>query len=153
MLVLALIGGCVGCGTDDDLTGSVSELVPLEFDRVTVRLQDDWVIITYLRDLPDGTEKVCKLVVDTGGLPAGAQQLEGARFLKRVTLHRSTFAEDSFPIMASGELNFRDFELKEGGEIGGDFIILFETGHDLLGSFSGEALIQQVPDETLPPNG
>jgi len=134
------------CGEDNLLEGSVSGDRPLTFDRVSIRLQESWLVITYFEDHPAGTEKVCKVVVDTTGLPSGEEVvLEGEEFIARVHLQRATFDDHGFPFIESGRLELDEFEVREGGDIAGEIFVLFETGQTLNARFQGVLTVVAVP--------
>ncbi len=150
LCIVAIAALATGCSDDNELSGSISESHSLAFDRVTVRLQDTWLILAYLRDRPSGTEKVCKLVIDTDGLPDGATTIAGDEFFERVNLQRSTFADDAFPPIESGEIVFDELDLQPSGDVSGEFIIQFDTGHTLIGIFGGKTELLHAEDDTSP---
>ena len=130
------------------LTGSIGETLPLGFDRARIRLQDAWLVVDYLRDHPSGTETVCKLVLDTDGLPSGTPlALAGEELVGRVGLQRSTFDDHGFPELTEGSLLFDPFELFEGGEVAGEFVLGFDGDRHLLGGVADRLSLVAEPTE------
>lgn len=124
----------------NQLEGSIDGTLALDFTEVRIRKQDDDLLLEYLRESERGSEKVCKVVIDTAGLelPAeGASEIVDEDFLSRVNLHRSTFDNDAFPPMVSGKIHFDELGFKDDGKARGNFEILFEASRSLRGWFDG----------------
>jgi hypothetical protein len=137
-MALVLVVAATGCSTSS-LDGSIGDTMSLKFDRVKIKKQDVFLVTEYLRDTIRGTEKVCKLSLDTGGmdLDAGAPNLKAEEFLARVNLQRVTFDQDEFPEMEKGRLRFDHFDFRDGGSVEGDFLIVFVDSTTLQGLFIG----------------
>lgn len=123
------------------LEGSIDRELSLDFSQVRVRKQDQNMLIEYLRESREGSEKVCKVVIDMEGLelPAGgAYDLGEDIFLDHVSLQRSTFeGDEQFPPMEKGSLHFEIIDFRDGGQAKGNFEILFEKSRSLKGWFEG----------------
>lgn len=129
-----LAGGC----TANSLEGSIGDTLSLGFDRVKLKKQDAFLVTEYLRDTLRGTEKICKLSVDTEGLDlGGGPSIEGEEFFDRVELQRTTFDYDAFPPVQKGLLRFDHIDFRDGGSAEADFLIVFEDSHTLQGVFIG----------------
>jgi hypothetical protein len=65
LLVVALaVAGCGG-GNGNDLTGSLSEVYPLDFDTVEIDQLGSTIVITYVHSPGSDIAKTAKLIVDT----------------------------------------------------------------------------------------
>jgi len=123
------------------LEGSIDSDLSLDFNQLRLRKQEANLLIEYLRETRDGSEKVCKVVVDTEGLelPAGGSfDLGEELFLDHVTLQRSTFeGDEQFPAMEKGSMPFEEIDFRDDGFVKGSFEILFEGSRSLKGWFEG----------------
>jgi hypothetical protein len=73
MRTLVLIALLAGCGdSQNQLTGSVSEIYALDFDSVSVSLLDQFLIIEYDKGPGGSAGKAAKLAVDMTGISAMA---------------------------------------------------------------------------------
>jgi hypothetical protein len=140
--LLALLGTCaaiMGCGgPGNSLSGSISESFSLDFDVVQVRKQDLALIIEYIKNVQGGTNKACKLVVDTSNLAITSNSnIKGDTFLKRVTVSRVAPTGGDFDKMKSGSMHFDDYSFKDGGSMAGTFDAIFDNGRTIHGSFEG----------------
>lgn len=136
-LIVVLLLSLSACSEANKLHGSIGDILSLDFTRVEVRKQDQSLIIEYLRDERDQTEKVCKLTVDMRTLPTtGSFELTESGFKTGVELSRATFVPSSFPPIDSGILRITAIEFRNGGEVEGDFDVRFTDERSLLGKFS-----------------
>jgi hypothetical protein len=122
------------------LEGSIDSDLSLAFTSSQLRKQDDYLLIEYLRESKAGTEKVCKVVVETRDLDlpgSGPFDLAEQRFLDHVELQRSTFDGDTFPAIDRGTLHFESIEFRHGGYARGSFDIFFVNTRRLEGWFDG----------------
>lgn len=137
-LMVLVIGSLAGGCASNSLEGSIGDTLSLDFDRVELRKQDAFLVAVYLRDSLRGTEKVCKLSVDTEGLElGGGPVIEGEEFLDRVGLQRVTFEHDAYPTVQKGRLRFDHIDFRDGGSAEADFLIVFEDSRTLQGVFIG----------------
>jgi len=133
---LLLVGLAACGGAPNTLEGSVGESYSLDFSRVEIRKQDDFLLIEYLQDITGGTNKVCKIVVDTRGLTIKKDStISGDLFLQVVEVSRVAAEGGDFPAVKSGKIHFDDFEFHDGGHIQGNFEVVFETNRTLSGNF------------------
>ncbi|MBN2358549.1 MAG: hypothetical protein JXR83_03790 [Deltaproteobacteria bacterium] len=139
ILGLLLMGLPAACQYNA-LEGSIDSELGLDFTGLQLRKQDDYLLIEYLRESQRGTEKVCKVVVQTRHLelPAsGAFDLDGQRFLDHFELQRSTFVGDTFPAIDRGNLHFEAIEFRHAGYARGSFEVFFVNTRRLKGWFDG----------------
>ncbi len=137
-LALLVLTALAACGGGNSLEGSIEESFALDFDRVRIRKQDQALLVEYLHDVAKGTEKVCQVVVDTSGLELGDDTtIEGSVFHNRVEVNRVASGGD-FPEVEDGELHFDTYQFEDGGEMQGDFDVVFVGGRTLHGEFEGE---------------
>lgn len=147
-LLTLCLAWSAACGSGgNSLEGSIGESYPLVFDRVEIRKQDDFLLIEYVKDLAGGTNKVCKIVVDTRDLDIDDDStLRGDLFLRVVQVTRVAAQGGDFPVVQNGKIHFDRFEFRSGGHIQGDFEVVFETERTLSGSFEDHAV--EVVDTT-----
>ncbi|MEM6733194.1 MAG: hypothetical protein AAF658_16670 [Myxococcota bacterium] len=158
---------CAACGSDNELSGSISESFSLDFDRTQVRLlvDTDELSIEYLRDLGNTTAKPVKVVVDTTDLPLGADtRVSGDVFMQRVLIQREAQTGGDFPEITGGTVVFDSINLQlremmdddgntffvepEGDiEVKGEFDAVFTNGRTLFGKFRSDL---QVDDPDAP---
>jgi hypothetical protein len=147
-LVAALAALIVGCGqASNDLWGSIDESFPLEFDYVRVLMQDLALRVEYIKDLPGGSDKICKVIVNTGEAEIQDDtELQDEYFLSyTVTVQRSAATGGDFPDYESGVIKFDKYRFRDNGKIDGSFAVEFVNGRNLLGNFDGR--IQVVSTE------
>jgi|AACY02.7.fsa_nt_gi hypothetical protein len=128
----------VSCGDPDNLLrGSIDELFDLEFDRVEVRIQENDLLIEYLKDLTGGTQKSAKVVVDTEELDIGPNTVISEElFLERVQISRVATTGGDFPPLVSGKIRFDAFSLEAGGTNRGEWDGVFDNGRTLRGIYT-----------------
>ncbi|MEK7703596.1 MAG: hypothetical protein AAB426_01445 [Myxococcota bacterium] len=137
IMLASLAMTAVACGGPaSSLEGSIGESYPLAFDRVEIRRQDDFLLIEYLKDIAGGTNKICKIVVDTRDLNIkGDSNIRGPLFLDVVQVTRVAAQGGDFPAVKSGKIHFDTFQFRANGHIEGDFEVVFETDRTLSGNF------------------
>lgn len=129
------------CGDPaNTLTGSISELLALEFDSVRIRKQGDTLLIEYL----EGEQSViCKVALDTSGLPLrDGAIINGDLFLQRVVIQRAAETSTEFPPVTGGQIKFERYQFQNGGTMDGEFDALFNNGRTLFGTF--EETVREV---------
>jgi len=129
---LALLLGLVSCGEEDNyLDGSVQ--LSLGFERVTARLIEDDLSVSYLRDASGGVEKTAELVVEDVG-PSLGSGFEAALGQENAVVGRSVTDGSTFPDVVGGTLR-----IEEGGAVGevlrGTFGVEFLNGSTLRGGW------------------
>lgn len=147
----AAVAALSGCGADNSLGGSVSELFDLEVSRVEILRNAEALQVSYYRNRAANVDLVARLTVALEGLtlqPGEKIDLAGtyaADHLRTTVVH---IAGDEparvFPPVKQGELN-----LTEGGNVGevtrGEFSLSFEqnggygSGRTLFGTFRAPA--------------
>lgn len=149
--VAALVCAASGCGADNALGGSVSELFSLEVSRVEVLRNADALQVSYLRNRGAEVDLVARLTVALEGLslaPSEKVDLAGeyAPGHLRTTVVHISGGEPArvFPPVKQG-----DMTLSEGGGVGeatrGEFSLSFEqngeygSGRTLFGTFRAQA--------------
>ena len=142
-LLTCLASACLvaGCTPSYGLEGSIDEVLSLKYNQTRIRKQEPHLLIEYLLASAQGTEKICKIVVNTAdlSLPEGGDfDLSDDAFLEHVELQRTTFANDSFPAIRQGEIRFDDIEFSTGKRAAGEFNITFEDFSTLRGWFAGD---------------
>ena len=138
-LVLASCG--VASEGSSDLTGSIAETYTLDYQFVTVHLQDDFVIVDFNRVTDRGTGSVLKIAVRARDLPPGESSvISGEAFHERVFLRRVWHEPPSrFPDVAEGSLRLDEFTFKSFASIEGELRVRFVDGHTLNAAFAGLA--------------
>lgn len=145
VLALAL----TGCGADNSLGGSVSELFPLTVSTVDVLRNDSAVQVTYYANRGTFLDVVARIVVSTKGLdlkPGIRIPLEGEGEAghQRTSVAHAPGGEAvrSFPNVKKGDMVISELGL-EGQPSKGNFSMVFESvggdlgqGRTLTGSFS-----------------
>ncbi|MFC1609446.1 hypothetical protein ACFL6C_00675 [Myxococcota bacterium] len=127
------------CGPAHGLGGSIGESLSLEFNEVRIRKQEGFLITEYLMVSSQGTEKICKIILDTVGLDTDdSLVVKGEAFLQRVDLQRATLGNDNFPPKRSGELRLDDLDFRRGGRAEGDVLATFEDNQSLNAWFGGD---------------
>ena len=146
VLLGMLIVGAAACGPGNELSGSIETEFDLSFDEVQIRIQNDDLIIEYLRERKDEgakeivTDKVAKIVIDTEGLGLGPDSvIEKDTFMERFSLERIAEPEGDFPKFKSGMLSTTDYEFKNKGSISGCFEAIFVPGTNIRGQFNQTA--------------
>ena len=131
-----------GCG-GDSLAGSLDELLPLDYDRVEVRLDTQAFVVEYVKEKGPGLGTVFKLVVATQGLDlTQPQKIDLADRLDagepRVSISRAVADEPSslFPPIGAGELTLDLGPPLVGKTLRGDFGLHFaqDSTHKLVGA-------------------
>lgn len=141
VLALSMVAGCYN--PPNSLEGSIDQSFSLEFDSVKIRKQDKDLLIEYIKELAGGgTNKVCKLIINTEDMPlADDTNITGETFLDRVRIKRVANTGGDFPPASGGEVRFDSYDFQAGGYIGGEFDAVFDNGHSLLGKFEGSVQI------------
>jgi len=138
----------VACGTsvgDNSLVGSIEDRLTLDFDRVAIYKQGDYLSVEYLRETITFPEKPCKVVIDTRDLGLqGNTTVRGDVFMERFVLARITADDSGFPEHVGGSFHVASFDFQDGGFVTGEVDALFDSGETLLGGFSG-VVIEIVP--------
>ena len=144
LLLITLLSGCGG--SQNSLTGSVSEIYALDFDTVSASLLDQFLIIEYDKG-PGGSEgKAAKLSVDMTGITAMAgasidltQMVAGN---PRGTLQQILGTTVDFPLML-GTLTVDEAPVA-GKELSGHFstTLSMPMGRTLNGTF--DATVKQL---------
>lgn len=161
----ALLLACA-CLEDNSLSGSVSEVFPLEVSRVEVYKNDEAIQVTFLRNRNIYLDVVARLTVSLM-IPDGGTNPEDGGFLRplvpgtRIDLRGEyapghpiatvVHAPGGEPVRALPPINNGDFALGAGGNPGeltsGDFSMSFKDeggdigfGRTLAGRFSGIAI-------------
>ena len=146
LAVFAAIVLATACGDGNSLEGSISDSFSLDFDRVRIRKQAPELLIEYLKKHDGGTDKVCKVVVNTEGMSLGGNtNIRGPTFLDRVTVTRVAATGGDFPDVDSGSMHFDTYEFRDGGDMKGRFDVLFVNGRTLNGDFEGK--VDTVPTD------
>ena len=145
-ILLALFFCNIGCGSGNSLSGSVSQLVSLQFDSVVIATQTGGMAIQYTRK--GGAIPAQLAVVTTGNNFASGTVLNANQFAADCTLTRATGdPNDIFPPTLHGALTFNNYNIAAGGQVSGNFSVVFGTdartqgGLTLLGNFSGNTQI------------
>jgi hypothetical protein len=135
----AIAVSACGCGPNNQLTGSVDELLSIAYDFVKLVKQGNELGVEYLAYRDDGgLDKICILVLDTSDLPLDDDTaISGDLFDERVTLRRAVRAEDDFPEIEHGRLELTTIDFRDGGDASGKFTVVFVGGRTLEGSFGG----------------
>jgi hypothetical protein len=133
-VVLAMLAA--SCGDANELTGSISQQLPLDFDKVRIRKQQTDLLIEYVKGKGASQETVCRVVLDTDNLPLqNGAIIKDELFLQRVKLQRAAEGNAEFPDLTGGQLKFEIWEFRQGGTIKGEFSVVFVNGHTLFGTF------------------
>lgn len=143
----------LGCGRDNQLSGSVGELFPLGVSRVEVQRNDEALVVSYFANRGVNLDLVIRLSLATRDLellPGGRVDLAGeyAPGHQRTTVIHAPGGE---PARALPPVKKGDLRLSAGGRpdelTRGDFSMLFEStggdlgqGRTLSGTFAGIAL-------------
>ncbi len=130
-----------GACANNSLEGSIADALSLHFDRVRITKQEEFLVTEYLRDSLRGTERVCRLSLDTQGLDlpnGGSYAVEDDLFLASVELQRTTFENDRFPDTEHGHLRFDSLRFRDGGSAEGEFLFVFADSNTLRGSFASD---------------
>jgi hypothetical protein len=138
-LLILLLVPAAAC-SPNSLDGSIGDFLALDFDRVKLKKQDNFLVAEYIRDTLRGAEKVCKISVDTSSLDlpdGGSYQIEEDAFESNVEIQRTTFELDGFPEIDMGRLRFDYIDFKDGGSVDADFLVVFVDSHTLRGLFAG----------------
>lgn len=148
----ALVAGALaGCAEDNTLSGSVSELFPLEVSRVEVRRGSQALQVSYYRNTAVDVDLVVRLTVDTTGL-----ELAPGRRINLAGEVSEGQARTTVVHLAAGEparvfvpVSNGDLVLEQGGQPGeptrGNFSMSFLTGQgygagrSLAGRFAARA--------------
>lgn len=134
-----------GCGPVNELGGSIGQSYSLAFDEVQIRLQGGFLLIEYLNEVVGGTEKTCKIVVDTDGAHLGAgDALEGDAFRERVQISRVALTGGDFPKIERGRIGFEELSLRAGGPVTGEFEVVFAGDLGLHGKFAAAVTVVPV---------
>jgi hypothetical protein len=148
LLAALALSACGGIG--NSLSGSIGESYSLDFDLAQIRKQDQTLIIEYLRRQAAGGDiKVCKIVLDTDGLPLDAGAIfncpnhDCTEFLKRLQVSRVASTGGDFPPLKSGQIQFQDYDFTNHGKISGELDVLFENGRTLHANFENHVI--EVP--------
>lgn len=151
--LLALV--CLsGCGLDNSLEGSLSEVFPLEISRVEVLQNAEAMQITYLRNRGVFLDVVVRMSISLEGDPGlkrGSKVLLMGETPSGVLRCAVSHAPGGEPVRSLPRVKKGDLVITEGGSIGaktkGHFSLLFEQeggdlgfGRTLSGNFSGETL-------------
>lgn len=141
-ILLALFSiSAASCGeAANDLWGSIDESFALDFDKVEILKQELDMRIEYLKELPGGQEKICKLVIKTANLKiTDNSDLKDDAFEKDiVTISRVAPTGGDFPNVQGGTVHFAKYSFVPEGRVDGDFTVLFENGRTLSGNFDSK---------------
>jgi hypothetical protein len=140
LFLVLLLGSAAAC-SPNSLDGSIGDFISLDFDRVVLKKQETFLVAEYLKDTLRGTEKVCKLSVDTADLDlpdGGSYRIDEDAFFSHVELQRTTFELDSFPAIDKGRVSFGYIDFEDGGGVDADFLVVFVDSHTLRGIFAGD---------------
>ena len=151
-VALAVLGSA-GCGPETSLSGSLSEVFPLEVSRVEVHRNDEAFQVTYFYNRNVFLDVVVRLAVSTQGVdlsPGKKIPLEGeyAPGHPRASISHAPGGE---PVRLLPTIKKGDLTLSGGGLPGqltsGSFSVAFEStggdlgqGRTLTGRFSSKAL-------------
>jgi hypothetical protein len=143
LLFFVAAPGLLACGqAPNDLWGSIDESFPLDFDRVEILKQNLALRIEYLKDVHGGTNKICKLTIDTDNIDiSDGTELRDDVFDRHVTLERVSSTQSSWPPLDGGKLKFQDYNFEEDGHMDGEFTVVFDNGRNLSGTFDGKVKI------------
>lgn len=143
-----------GCGEENSLAGSISEIFPTDISRVEVRRNEEALQLTYLRNrgvFLDVVARVSVALLDTvdGGvqvgpdgrlkyldLAPGTNLALGGEYLPGQNRTTVAHAPGGEPVRVLPPIKRGDLNIAKGGQIGevtaGDFSVLFgEEGGDL----------------------
>lgn len=123
------------CGSGSSLEGSVSDLIPLDFDQVQVQIGGDAVAIIYLKALPGGggNDTVFKVTANTSGLdlsqPLQINLVELVGKAIRGAASRAVSGDDrrTFSDLERGFIRFDDVPAV-GNKVSGSFSCTFAQG-------------------------
>jgi len=138
--LLALSFGVLTACQYNALEGSIDSDLSIDFTALKLIKQDHYLLIEYLRESKQGTEKVCKAVIETNHLDlpdSGSFDLDVQLFRDHVVLQRSTFVGDTFPDIDRGTMHFEPIEFRHAGYAHGSFDIFFVNTRRLKGWFDG----------------
>jgi hypothetical protein len=143
-LCAALLAPLAGCGSSSNqLSGSLSDIYPLDFDAVQVQLVSSYLVVAYVKSATG--EKTIKLTLDLTGFdvaPGAEIDLAGkaAGGGPRGTLQRITGSSVDLPI-AMGGITL-DAVPTVGKHLGGHFHAVFSrpAGRALSGDFSTDSV-------------
>lgn len=143
LLVSFVVPALAACGqAPNDLWGSIDESFPLEFDRVEILQQNLALRIEYLKEVHGGTNKICKLTVDTDNIDISkGTEMRNEVFARHVTLERVASTQSSWPPIDGGKLKFERYHFKEDGRMDGEFTVVFDNGRNLNGTFDSRVKI------------
>jgi hypothetical protein len=138
MFALAVLATACG-GYGNRLEGSISQSFSLDFNKDDIRKQDASLIVEYTKTSGATVDKVAKMVFDTSNLNGLGKnsKVNGQLFKDRVVVQREAATGGDFPAIESGELDFGDFQFKDGGHMSGSFNVGFQNGFTLYGEFNG----------------
>lgn len=164
--LVALAFSCAACLEDNTLSGSMSEVFPLEVSRVEVYKNDEAIQVTYLRNRNIYLDVVARVTIALKIPDGGTNGVDGG-FLRPLVpgtqldlagdyelghpIASVVHAPGGEPVRLLPPVQKGDFHLSAGGEVGtltsGDFSMVFtDTGGDigfgrtLVGRFTGVAV-------------
>lgn len=161
-LPLALGLALSSCGADNSLSGSLSEIFPLDISRVEVAQNDEAMQVTYFRNrgvFLDVVVRVSVSLQDEGVAPDGGVPTIALKAGKKLELQGESptgslrcavsHAPGGEPVRSLPRVKKGDLVITQGGTIGekmaGNFSMLFEQeggdvgfGRTLVGTFSVE---------------
>lgn len=127
------------CGEENTLTGSIDQLLSLDFEKVEISKDQSVLVVDYLKSKDGLEEIVARVTLETEGLKLkNGMSVRGDDFMSRVRLQRATRDNAQFPQIESGKLDLDEIEFKSGGNVRGEFNASFVDGKLLLGTFEGK---------------
>lgn len=159
-ILLGLGLALTSCGVDNGLSGSLSEVFPLDLSKVEVAQNDEALQVTYYRNrgvFLDVVVRVSVSLQDEGVAADGGVPTIALKPGKRLALQGEsptgqlrcavTHAPGGEPVRSLPRVKKGDLEITEGGTIGkpmkGNFSMLFEAeggdvgfGRTLVGTFA-----------------
>ncbi len=148
-LSLLFVGFCA-CSSKNSLSGSVSQVYPLDFQTVTANIDSSVVTINYLKGASTTTGYTLKVVLDLTGLPLVANQSidltqPAANGLPRGTFEQILTDDIALPFSIAS-ISFSELPVA-GKEVSGHFAATFTdpSGRDLQGDFDVAKVAQLSP--------
>ncbi len=147
---VALVVAAIGCGGDNSLGGSMSEVFPLQVSFVNILRNDQAFQVTYYNNNGNDVDLVASVVVSLdgwdfqSGKDYALQGFDDAGFRTSVLHLAAGSPPEPLP-----EVSLGDLQLSSGGAVGqftqGNFSMSFVAdggfggGRTLYGNFSGQA--------------
>lgn len=133
-LLALCLAGLLGCGSDDELTGSLSEVYRIEYNRVRVRLYESSLSVEYVGAQDSVPVRVTVAVTEDA--PRKGQTYD---LLTEGALSGRLVDGTELPSLLRGSITLDEFRAEQGATVAGEFEARVLAGDDELtlgGTFS-----------------